>query len=88
MLLFQTIHCKNTALCVHTERKILSGIGGGCQLPIGALVQIEEDNFTLQALFGTLENNKLNKMEIKHPLKEIERVSEQAIKHLTKNKIT
>lgn len=85
--LCKTIHCKNSALSVHTERKILSGIGGGCQLPIGALVQIEEDDFILDALFGTLKNNNLNKLHIKHPLKEIETISTQAIKKLTKHKI-
>lgn len=86
--LCKTIHCKNSALSVYTERKILSGIGGGCQLPIGALVQIEEDDFILDALFGTLKNNNLNKLHLKHSLKEIETISTQAIKELTKHTIT
>jgi len=86
--LCQTIHCKNTAQCVHIERKILSGIGGGCQLPIGALVQIEQDHFTLDALFGILENKKLNKLHLKYPIDEIEAMSTRAIKQLTKHTTT
>ncbi len=85
--LCQQINCKQTALSVQMERKILSGIGGGCQLPIGALVQINNEYFTLHALFGMLENNQLNLLQQKHPLKDIEIMSAQAIEQLTKQTI-
>lgn len=83
----EQINCKQTALSVNIERKILKGIGGGCQLPIGALVQIEDDYFNLNALFGTLEKNQLNSLQLKHPLQEIEIMSTQAIEQLTKKNI-
>jgi len=84
----QAIHSENTAYCVHIERKILSGIGGGCQLPIGAFVHIEKGYFTLDALFGILENNKLNKLHKKASLQEIEEITLLAINELTKHRIT
>lgn len=84
----QPIHCKQTALAVAIERKILSGIGGGCQLPIGAYVQIEQNHFILDALFGTLPDKKLNAINIKHPLSEIEMKSAEAIEQLIKHSNT
>jgi len=81
----QPIHCKQTALAASTERKILSGIGGGCQLPIGTYVQIDQNYFTLDALFGTLPDKKLNAIHLKHPLKEIETKSAEAIEQLIKH---
>jgi len=83
----RSIHCENTGLAVSTERKILSGIGGGCQLPIGAFVVIDNHQFTLDALFGILPNKQLNKIQLQGGLTEIEPLCAQAIKQLTTNQI-
>ncbi|MDD5201365.1 MAG: hydroxymethylbilane synthase [Terrimicrobiaceae bacterium] len=46
----QAIHHTTTAACVAAERAILSGLGGGCHLPLGALARLETTGaFTLRA---------------------------------------
>lgn len=81
----QLIHCKETALSVNTERKILSGIGGGCQLPIGSYVNIGKNNFNLAALFGNSANHLLNKINVTGMVSEIETLTQQAIEQLKNN---
>lgn len=39
--LLQEVHCPDTALCVHTERALLTELGGGCHLALGARAEIE-----------------------------------------------
>jgi hydroxymethylbilane synthase len=36
----QSVHCKETALCVTAERALLSELGGGCHLALGARAKI------------------------------------------------
>jgi len=81
----QLIHCEETALSVNTERKILSGIGGGCQLPIGSYVNIEKNNFNLAALFGNSGNHQLNKINVDGLVSEIEALTQQAVEQLKNN---
>jgi hydroxymethylbilane synthase len=42
--LLQSVHCAETALCVSTERALLTALGGGCHLALGARAWIESDN--------------------------------------------
>ncbi|MBT3380944.1 MAG: hydroxymethylbilane synthase [Lentisphaerae bacterium] len=50
MPLLQThLHCPRTAACVTAERALLSTLGGGCILPVGALATVEEDKLSLVA---------------------------------------
>jgi len=35
---------------VRAERAVLAGLGGGCQLPVGAYAQVEDDTLTLSAV--------------------------------------
>jgi len=38
---FADLHCANTARCVTLERGVLKGLGGGCQMPLGALATMD-----------------------------------------------
>lgn len=40
---FSDLHDPLTARCVRLERALLAGVGGGCQQPLGALAQRQED---------------------------------------------
>jgi len=62
--LCHNINCKKTVLAVNTERQILKDVGGGCKLPIAAYLQIEDNTFILNALFGLNEKQQLNKIHI------------------------
>lgn len=47
------IHDPMTARCVSLERKVLAGIGGGCQQPLGALATLQVDgSLLLQAAYA------------------------------------
>ena len=49
----RSIHDAATARCVDAERAILLGLGGGCSMPLGALVEPFRGGYRLQAtLFG------------------------------------
>jgi hydroxymethylbilane synthase len=38
---FADLHCATTARCVALERGVLKGLGGGCQMPLGALATVD-----------------------------------------------
>lgn len=45
----ETIHDPVTGACVDAERQLLKSLGGGCSMPLGALVRPVGDEFRLQA---------------------------------------
>ncbi len=45
------LHHAATALCVHAERAVLAGLGGGCHLPLGALALVEDEFLFLRAVW-------------------------------------
>ncbi len=47
-----TIHDKDTAAAVQAERALLSQLGGGCHLPLGAYASVEGDVLTLSGLLA------------------------------------
>ncbi len=48
---FADLHCEATARCVALERGVLKGLGGGCQMPLGALAAVAPDgSVTLKAV--------------------------------------
>lgn len=50
---FATLHHAPTQRCVELERKVLAGIGGGCQQPLGAFAMLRPDGgIRLRAAFA------------------------------------
>lgn len=47
--LLAAIHHEPTAQCVFAERKLLSSLGGGCSLPVGALATWDNGKITLRS---------------------------------------
>jgi hydroxymethylbilane synthase len=48
------LHCPETERCIAAERLLLSRAGGGCNLPLGALVGRDGDGYSAQVFFGTV----------------------------------
>ena len=49
LALLAAIHHEPTARCVQAERDLLTSLGGGCHMPLGALATIEGGEVRLQA---------------------------------------
>ncbi|MGB9589049.1 MAG: hydroxymethylbilane synthase, partial [Armatimonadota bacterium] len=50
---------------VMAERSFLKALGGGCQVPIGALAQVTEDNLVLQGVVANTDGSFLVRGEVK-----------------------
>lgn len=46
------LHHRETARCVEGERRVLAHLDGGCQLPLGVLLQPKDDGYRLQLFLG------------------------------------
>ncbi len=57
--LLQGIHHPQTALEVAAERAFLQRMGGGCQVPMGALARFDEGEVCLKAMVSSLEGDRL-----------------------------
>jgi hydroxymethylbilane synthase len=55
----------DTAMCVVAERAFSDRIGGGCQVPMGALGRIEAGAMTLKAVVASLDGDRVLKDKIK-----------------------
>ncbi len=51
---FSFFHHQDTAACVAAERKILNALEGGCQLPLGVLIEPGKSGYTLDLFLGTV----------------------------------
>lgn len=49
----------NTDSAVRAERAMLRTLGGGCQIPIGALGRVVDDKLVLRGLIGSLDGTKI-----------------------------
>ncbi|MDK2986026.1 MAG: hydroxymethylbilane synthase [Clostridia bacterium] len=54
-----------SANAIKAERAFLARLEGGCQIPIGALGQVEKDSLTLKGLVASLDGRKVLQDEIK-----------------------
>jgi len=81
----KNINCQTTNLAITTERQILKNVGGGCKLPIAAYLKINENTFSLNALFGLNENQQLNKIATTGKLQQVQKTISAAINQLKTN---
>lgn len=51
------LHHQQTADCVNGERRVLKELGGGCQMPIGVLIQPVEEGFALHLFLGKMQGH-------------------------------
>jgi hydroxymethylbilane synthase len=55
---------EQTSICVGAERALMKYLEGGCQVPIGALAEIEGEEFNMQAMVASLDGERLVKKAI------------------------
>ena len=53
---------------VRTERALVTALGGGCQVPIGALAEPSDDDLTLYALVTSLDGSRVVQREDRGPM--------------------
>ncbi|MFA5867238.1 MAG: hydroxymethylbilane synthase [Actinomycetota bacterium] len=58
---------RDTAVCVKAERAFSDSIGGGCQVPMGALAVLEDGTMKLKAVVASLDGETLLRAEIDGP---------------------
>jgi hydroxymethylbilane synthase len=56
---FGRLHHPRTAAAVTAERSFLRSVEGGCQIPVAALAEANEDRIRLQALIASLDGEKV-----------------------------
>lgn len=56
--LLESIHNPSVAICVETERTLLAMLGGGCNLPLGALGTVRAGKLQLRAFLGLADGSK------------------------------
>jgi hydroxymethylbilane synthase len=61
---------RDTAVCVIAERAFSDSIGGGCQVPMGALAVLENEVIRLKAVVASLDGETLLQAEIDGPANE------------------
>lgn len=55
------VHDEATAVCAKAERALLKSLEGGCQVPIGALAEIQGEKLLLRGIVGSLDGKILLK---------------------------
>lgn len=55
------VHDEATAVCVRAERALLKTLEGGCQVPIGALAERQDEAIVLRGIVGSLDGQILLK---------------------------
>jgi hydroxymethylbilane synthase len=79
----QTLDHLPTRAAVTAERAFLSGLGGGCSLPIGALGTVTDDQLNLQALVARPDGQQIIKVSGSAPVESAQalgrRLAEEAL---------
>ncbi len=57
-ILRKNLHHRPTALCTTAERSFLAKLEGGCQVPIGAFAQIENNSLEMEGFVADLDGKK------------------------------
>lgn len=53
--LVQLVNDRTAEICVKAERALLRSLEGGCQIPIGAYAELNEDTVVLEGMVGSLD---------------------------------
>ncbi|MEK6715031.1 MAG: hydroxymethylbilane synthase, partial [Candidatus Omnitrophota bacterium] len=70
--LIKILDDNDSRLCIEAERAVLSGLGGGCQVPIGVYANIEDNEIRVKAGVFSLDGKTSIKDEIRGNKKEAE----------------
>jgi hydroxymethylbilane synthase len=74
-----------TRQAVLAERALLRGLGGGCQVPIGAAAAVEHETVSLRGVVLDPEGNRRIDAKISGPAVDAERVGKELADHMLKH---
>src|SRR5690606_4912129 len=74
-----------TRAATTAERALLAQLEGGCQIPIGALGTLEEDQLTLHGLVASLDGSKVVRAQSSGPAQDAERIGVTLAQELVEN---
>ncbi len=70
------------ASALAAEREVVVGLGGGCQMPIGAFATISGDQLTLKTIVVSIDGRRAVRAETRGAAKDASRVGALAAEHL------
>ncbi|TQV88402.1 hydroxymethylbilane synthase [Aliikangiella coralliicola] len=70
--LLAPLNHQETAIRVKAERTVNNRLQGGCQVPIGAFAQLDNDSIVIDALVGALDGSQIIQRQIRGPLEQAE----------------
>lgn len=76
------LNCESTSIATKGERAFLHFLEGGCQIPIGTYGRIENNEFHLDAMIGSLDGKKIIRGKIKGTYQEAESIGKELAKTL------
>lgn len=86
--MLEKIRDEKTEIQVRAERFFLNNLQGSCQIPVGAICIIDEENLTLHGLFGTEDGTRLIKKSMQGKIGEERelgrRLAQEVLKELEK----
>jgi hydroxymethylbilane synthase len=71
-----------TRSCVLAERAMNRKLQGGCQVPIGAYAEIENDTLWLRGLVGSLDGREIIRHQLRGPVAQAEQLGTALAEHL------
>ncbi|BAC24386.1 hemC [Wigglesworthia glossinidia endosymbiont of Glossina brevipalpis] len=79
----RNINNKKTALCINSEKIVVSMLGTGCRVPIGSYAKIENKNtIWIRALVGSIDGSNIIRSEGKSCVSNAEKLSKKQVKNL------
>lgn len=79
------VHDENTFMAVTAERTLLKTLEGGCQVPIGAYAEVNQNDLHLSAMVGSLDGKRIFKKKMIGEKQNPEKIGEALAQELLKD---
>ena len=81
--LVQLVNDRTAEICVIAERALLRSLDGGCQIPIGAYAELNEDTVVLEGMVGSLDGKTIIRESITGTAEQCESLGETLANRLS-----
>ena len=81
--LVQLVNDRTAEICVKAERALLRSLEGGCQIPIGAYAELNEDTVVLEGMVGSLDGTTIIRESITGTAEQCESLGETLANRLS-----
>ena len=81
--LVQLVNDRTAEICVKAERALLRSLEGGCQIPIGAYAELNEDTVVLEGMVGCLDGKTIIRESITGTAEQCESLGETLANRLS-----